>query len=218
MGAGDGHKDQAGRLFHGGYWLDSWKWPPPQVSSVNYYFHADCSLTRRPPGGDEPGATTYSFDPAHPVSTIGGGVSKRLKDGAFDQRERDGFPGSRAPFLPLRSRADVLVFETEPLSEDTEVIGPIEIELFAASTAVDTDFSAKLVDVYPPSFEFPSGIRHEFDRRHHPRELSWRSQAKKTDAARRRVLVLDPAVRHGEPLQERAPNPRRHLEQQLPQI
>jgi putative CocE/NonD family hydrolase len=51
----------------------------------------------------------------------------------------------------------VLVFQTEPLAEDTEVVGPIEITLFASSTAVDTDFTAKLVDVYPPSKDYPLG-------------------------------------------------------------
>jgi putative CocE/NonD family hydrolase len=52
----------------------------------------------------------------------------------------------------------VLVFQTEPLEEDVTVIGPIEVRLFASSTAVDTDFTAKLVDVYPPSEDFPTGF------------------------------------------------------------
>jgi putative CocE/NonD family hydrolase len=82
----------------------------------------------------------------------------RLKDGAFDQRERPDMPGSRPPYLPLRSRNDILVFETPPLSQDTTIAGPVEITLFASSTGTDTDFTAKLVDVYPPSEDFPQGF------------------------------------------------------------
>jgi putative CocE/NonD family hydrolase len=52
----------------------------------------------------------------------------------------------------------VLVFQTEPLEEDVVVVGPIEVVLFASSMAVDTDFTAKLVDVYPPSADFPGGF------------------------------------------------------------
>lgn len=51
-----------------------------------------------------------------------------------------------------------LVFQTDPLEEDVTVIGPIEVRLFVSSTAVDTDFTAKLVDVYPPSPDFPTGF------------------------------------------------------------
>jgi putative CocE/NonD family hydrolase len=52
----------------------------------------------------------------------------------------------------------VVVFQTEPLAEDLEVTGPISVRLWASSTAPDTDFTAKLVDVYPPSADFPSGF------------------------------------------------------------
>jgi putative CocE/NonD family hydrolase len=158
MGTGDGHRDKNGRLFHGGYWRDSSSWPPAEAHEVSFYLHGDGTLSSAAPSAKEQLATTYTFDPAHPVPTIGGGVSKRLKDGAFDQRERPDFPGSRAPFLPLRSRADVLVFETGPLPNDVDVMGPVKVELFASSTAVDTDFTAKLIDVYPPSTDFPQGF------------------------------------------------------------
>jgi hypothetical protein len=92
------------------------------------------------------------------VPTLGGGVSRRLKDGAYDQRERADMPGSRPPYLPLRSRSDVLVFETAPVSADLMLAGPVEVELYAASSGTDTDFTAKLVDVYPPSADFPTGF------------------------------------------------------------
>jgi hypothetical protein len=59
--------------------------------------------------------------------------------------------------LPLGSRADVLVFQTLPLVQAVEVTGPIEVHLWVATTAVDTDFTAKLIDVYPPSPWYPLG-------------------------------------------------------------
>jgi putative CocE/NonD family hydrolase len=158
MGTGDGHKDSAGRLYHGGEWRESKSWPPAESRAATFYLHADGSLNTHAPIPTEPAATVYEFDPAHPVPTIGGGVSKRLKDGAYDQRERADMPGSRPPYLPLRGRSDVLVFESEILKQDVVLAGPVEVTLYAASTATDTDFTAKLVDVYPPSADFPTGF------------------------------------------------------------
>jgi X-Pro dipeptidyl-peptidase-like protein len=80
-----------------------------------------------------------------------------MRPGGFDQREAPGFHGCRAPYLPLGSRPDVLVFQTEPLREPTEVTGPIEVHLGGAASAADTDFTAKLIDVYPPSAWYPQG-------------------------------------------------------------
>ncbi len=167
MGTGDGHRDEAGRLVHGGYWRDAERWPLPETEFVRYYFHAGGSLSPRMPGpGVEP--TTYRFDPRDPVPTIGGAFSGALRPGGYDQREREfksprggsenGFVGSKPPYLPLRARPDVVVFQTEPLEQDVTVIGPITVVLYASSTAVDTDFTAKLVDVYPPSRDFPTGF------------------------------------------------------------
>jgi hypothetical protein len=157
MGTGDGHKDADGRLFHGGYWRDETAWPIAGTRMVPYYFHADGSLSPTRPT-ESKSSTTYTYDPAHPVPTIGGGSSARLKDGAYDQREDPRFPPSRPPYLPLRSRPDVLVFETAPLTEDLEVSGPISVVVFASSNRTDTDFSAKLIDVYPPSTDWPGGF------------------------------------------------------------
>jgi uncharacterized protein len=157
MGTGDGRKDADGRLFHGGYWRNAQAWPVPGTRMVPYYFHADGSLrTARP--AQAASSTTFTFDPRHPVPTIGGGSSARLKDGAYDQREDPRFPPSSAPFMPLRSRADVVVFQTEPLAEDMTVIGPITVVLHASSNRTDTDFTAKLIDVYPSSEAWPGGF------------------------------------------------------------
>jgi putative CocE/NonD family hydrolase len=159
MGTGDGHKDQNGRLFHGGYWKEGADWPLPGTEMTPYYFHADGALTTSRPANDVT-PTTYTFDPSDPVPTIGGSFSSTtgvFEPGAYDQREADDVFAAKKPYLPLKSRDDVLVFQTEPLAEDVEVVGPIEVRLFVSSSATDTDFTAKLVDVYPPTAEFPTG-------------------------------------------------------------
>ena len=157
MGGGDGSRDAAGRIHHGGYWSESDTWPLPEARPTVFYFRGDGSLTESKPDS-ESSSTTYTFDPRSPVPTIGGNVSARVGDGAFDQRERADFPGSRAPYLPLGARRDILVYQTAPLEEDVVVAGPIKVVLFASSDAVDTDFTAKLIDVYPPSEDFPAGF------------------------------------------------------------
>lgn len=158
MGGGDAHKDKDGRLYAGGRWGTAQQWPPAAVKETMFYLHGDGTLSEAMPKAGELTSTTYQFDPNRPVPSIGGGISKRLKDGAYDQRERPGFPVSQPPYLPLRSRSDVVVFETEPLKEDVTVAGPVAVTLYASSTGLDTDFTAKLVDVYPPSTSFPRGF------------------------------------------------------------
>jgi hypothetical protein len=167
MGTGDGHKDPHGRLYHGGFWTTASDWPLPQTNDMRYYFQPDGALgTDLPRSGAPP--SVYSYDPRSPVPTIGGSFTTQaglVAGGAFDQRERPfigdpakGFFGSTPPYLPLSARSDVLVFQTEPLKEQMDVVGPIVVRLFVSSSAVDTDFTAKLVDVYPPSQDFPSGF------------------------------------------------------------
>ena len=167
MGTGDGHKDPNGRLYHGGSWRTVASWPLPDTRFTEYYLHPDGALKPQPPPPNVP-PTVYTYDPRDPVPTIGGSFSSTtglVVPGAFDQRERPfttnpdtGVLGSKPPYLPLRARPDVMVFQTEPLAEDVDVIGPIVVKLFASSTAVDTDFTAKLVDVYPPSKDYPLGF------------------------------------------------------------
>jgi uncharacterized protein len=181
MGGGSGRRSGAGRLVHGGRWRDEHEWPLARTCFTDYYLHGDGSLTTDPPR-EASSATTYRFDPARPVPSIGGNVSSLrdvlplppgladpsyagrsertadvMRPGGFDQREAPGFHGCRPPYLPLGSRPDVLVFQTEPLREPTEVTGPIEVHLWVATSAVDTDFTAKLIDVYPPSAWYPQG-------------------------------------------------------------
>ena len=86
-------------------------------------------------------------------------VQQRLfESGAYDQSEREEFYGSKPPYLPLHARSDVVVFQTEPLEEPVEIVGSVTVKLVVSSSAVDTDFTAKLVDVYPPSADYPSGF------------------------------------------------------------
>jgi putative CocE/NonD family hydrolase len=80
-----------------------------------------------------------------------------MQPGAFDQRGRPDFYGCRDT-LPLNARSDVLTFQTPPLNDDVEVTGPLTIHLFAASSALDTDFTAKLIDVHPSNADYPAGV------------------------------------------------------------
>ena len=73
------------------------------------------------------------------------------------QKEREDIFGASLPYPLLADRSDVLAFQTVTLSEDVEVTGDIEVTLWVSSSAVDTDFTARLVDVYPSSKDYPDG-------------------------------------------------------------
>ena len=160
MGGGDGRKNAEGRLNHGGHWRSEREWPPARTRYTRYYLGADGYLgTSPPPSSAEP--SRYLADPRSPVPTIGGNISSAaeiMDGGAFDQQESARFYGCAEPYLPLASRHDVLVFATPPLQEDIEVTGPVVVKLWAGSSAVDTDFTAKLVDVHPPNEDYPKGF------------------------------------------------------------
>jgi len=126
-------------------WRFENEWPLAQTQFTKYYFHSDGakdgSLGTTIPGNEPP--TIYTYDPNDPVPTRGGNhsflrtdIPNILRAGCVDQR-------------PNMTRQDVLVFSTDPLEEDTEVIGPIEIKLYASSSARDTDFTGILIDVAP---------------------------------------------------------------------
>ena len=80
-----------------------------------------------------------------------------MLQGAWDQRGGAHVWNDQSP-IPLSARKDVLVFQTEPLEADVEVTGEIEVKLWASSSALDTDFTAKLVDVHPPTPDYPAGF------------------------------------------------------------
>jgi hypothetical protein len=80
-----------------------------------------------------------------------------MEPGGFDQTESPAFYGCKPPYLPLGSRRDILVYQSAPLETDMEITGPIEVKLWVSSSAPDTDFTAKLIDVYPPNRWYPNG-------------------------------------------------------------
>jgi putative CocE/NonD family hydrolase len=131
----------------------------PGAVNVSYYLHGDGRLDiSAQAAGSEP--LCYDFDPAHPVPTIGGAMSSLepvATAGAFDQVESEAFFGCVPPYLPLASRADVLAFQTAPLTEAVKIVGPIEADFFVATDGPDTDFTAKVIDVHPPSIDYPRG-------------------------------------------------------------
>jgi putative CocE/NonD family hydrolase len=159
MGGGDGHRTKEGRLRHGGHWRDEETFPLERTQFTPYYLHANGELSPQVLAGAT-AQTTFRFDPANPVPTIGGNLSSVggiLDAGGFDQRCRASTLFARDQ-LPLSERRDVLVFQTAPLNEDVEVTGPVLVNLFVSSSAVDTDFTAKLIDVYPRSPDYPLGF------------------------------------------------------------
>ena len=158
MGTGDGNANYQGHLHHSGYWRDEQDFPLPGTRFTPYYLHVDGTLSPTSPGSHAP--SSFSFDPRDPVPTIGGGISAAdpiMPAGAFDQRGDSRFFGCRDS-LPLNARSDVLTFQTEPLESNVEVTGPIAVSLYAASSARDTDFTAKLIDVCPLSEDYPYGL------------------------------------------------------------
>ena len=158
MGTGSGKPNYQGLLDHGGYWRDEQDYPLPDTNFTPYYLRADGELLTDASGEDSP-PSIFTYDPADPVPTVGGGISAAepiMSPGGFDQRGGPRFFGCKDQ-LPLNSRSDVVTFQTEPLGSDTEITGPIIMKLYAASSAADTDFTAKLVDVFPPSVDYPEG-------------------------------------------------------------
>jgi putative CocE/NonD family hydrolase len=130
-------------------WRNEDAWPLARAKETRYFLHSggksnsaagDGALTTE--AASQEAADSYVYDPDNPVPTVGGPLccdGTHLAAGPRDQRE-------------VEKRADVLVYSTPPLDRDVEVTGPVSLELYAKSSAVDTDFTAKLVDVWPDGF------------------------------------------------------------------
>ncbi len=130
------------RLFVMGenVWRDEQEWPLARARATRFYLHSagranalggDGRLSQSPPADESP--DRYTYDPSNPVPTgAAGGYSRRPSD----QRE-------------IEQRSDVLVYTSAPLVADLEVTGPLSLTLWIASSARDTDFTGKLVDVFP---------------------------------------------------------------------
>ncbi len=126
-------------------WETASQWPPAEVRPLTLYLaglgrantaSGDGTLSRDLPA---PSSDRFIYDPRNPVPTRGGAVCcdpRLFPWGPLDQR-------------PIESRRDVLVFTTPPLHHDLEVAGPIAVRLWVSTSVRDTDFTAKLVDVFP---------------------------------------------------------------------
>lgn len=183
MGGGSGRKTELGKLDHGGHWRDEQEWPLARARQETLYLQSDGGLTGELPPADAE-TRQFTYDPEDPVPTIGGNYcavgefpdegsdiepmwarllnpALRLRNimtpGPADQKESAAYFTAREPYQRLSDRADVLVYQTQPLAEAVEVTGKAEVELWIASSAIDTDFTAKLVDVYPPNDDYPEG-------------------------------------------------------------
>lgn len=127
-------------------WQAAEQWPPENTEMVTYYLNSggaantmygDGELTTEIPTKDQP--DSFVYDPMNPVTSYGGNVcctGNAVQGGAFDQRV-------------METRNDILVYTTEVLEEGVEVTGFIESSLYVSSDAKDTDFTIKLIDVYP---------------------------------------------------------------------
>lgn len=131
-------------------WRDEQEWPLARAVNTRYYLHSNDRanslhgngyLTTDKPDRHEPASDHYEYDPANPVITRGGALlmTPEYAPGPYDQRATE-------------SRQDVLVYTSGELKEDLEVTGPVTVRLWAISTAPDTDFVARLVDVYPDGY------------------------------------------------------------------
>lgn len=159
MGGSSGQHLPGGAIDHGGQWRNASSFPPPNVWRVAYYLHAGGRLSPDRPLVSNPCAS-FTFDPNRPVPTLGGcnsGAGELIPAGGFNQQPRANWWYGQ-DLTPLDQRCDVLIYQTAPLPEPLELIGPIRVVLFVTSTAPDTDFVAKLIDVYPAEPDHPDPV------------------------------------------------------------
>ncbi len=130
-------------------WREEDDWPLARAQSARYYLHSagaanglggNGSLSTAQPSDEK--SDQYIYDPADATPTIGGPLCcEALPTGIGPQDQR-----------PAEARADVLVYTTPAFAKDTEVTGPVSLDLYVSTSAVDTDFTGKLVDVWPNGF------------------------------------------------------------------
>lgn len=145
-GDGDGPKQMPkvqAYLMGRNVWQQFETWPPPGARYVDFHLAGRQGLSTEMPASGDGGADSYVYDPRNPVPSVGGPVDGGLvfAAGAFDQRM-------------VERRDDVLVYTTPVLDEGVQVSGRVEVVLYVSSNARDTDFTAKLVDVYPDGRAF----------------------------------------------------------------
>ena len=160
MGGGSGRRNSVGRLMHGGRWRDEHEWPLARVVDTSLYLRAGGKLETEA-AVDDGVPSKFEFDPTNPVPTVGGnftnyGTSGFLEGGGYNQLSGT-MSGDSGVVAPLEDRPDVVVFRTEPLTEAVEVTGAVRCRLWVSSSAIDTDFTVKLIDEYPPNSDYPKG-------------------------------------------------------------
>ncbi len=156
-------------------WQSSDTWPPAGATTKTFYLasggranslYGDGALAAKPPRYAPP--DTFVYDPANPVPSHGGNVcctGNAVQAGSFDQRRNE-------------SRADVLVYTSEPFAEGLELSGPITPTLYVSSDAKDTDFTVKVLDVYPDgrAFNLDESIQRMRYRDGYDKPLAWMKQ------------------------------------------
>ncbi|HEU0185643.1 MAG TPA: CocE/NonD family hydrolase, partial [Blastocatellia bacterium] len=158
-------------------WQSSDTWPPKGAQTTSFFLSSggkantaggDGALTDSAPATDNP--DRFAYDPMNPTPSYGGNVcctGNAVAGGAFDQRK-------------IEERPDVLVYSTEPLTEGIEVSGPIELTLYVSSDAKDTDFTVKLIDVYPDgrAYNLDETIQRMRYRNGYDKPLAWMEDGK----------------------------------------
>lgn len=117
-------------------WCGADAWPPKGVRTIPLYLGADGVLSMQAPPDASP-ADRYTYDPTHPTPTMGGSILSYV------------YPPGSVDVSEVQKRPDVVVYTTGPLEQDLDVVGPLRLVLFASSSAIDTDFAARLSDVFP---------------------------------------------------------------------
>jgi uncharacterized protein len=129
-------------------WRDELDWPLARAKNTKYFLHSNSVLNTLPASHEKP--DQYVYDPADAVPTIGGPLCcEPLPSGIGPEDQR-----------PVEARRDVLVYTTPAFAKNTEVTGPVSLDLYVSSSALDTDFTGMLVDVWPNGFaqNLTSGI------------------------------------------------------------
>ncbi|MGQ0732217.1 MAG: CocE/NonD family hydrolase [Acidobacteriota bacterium] len=158
-------------------WQSSETWPPEGARPMTLYLSSggranslsgDGALTVAPPAADTPDAFVY--DPSNPVMSYGGNVcctGNAITAGSFDQRR-------------MEARQDVLVYTSEPFKDGVEVSGPITPTLYVSSDARDTDFTVKILDVYPDgrAYNLDESIQRMRYRDGYDKPLAWMEKGK----------------------------------------
>ena len=150
-------KTSDGRLQSGGVWKTAETWPPEGFQNQKFYLCGDDTLRTDVCKSKAP--SRFQYDPRNPVPSLGGDIvtgRQIVPRGPRNQVPLADTFGARNQ-LPLCARRDVLSFETAVLERDIEVTGAVSVSLWVSSEAKDTDFTAKLIDVYPPSEDYPAG-------------------------------------------------------------